>query len=103
MSQDNDQTHTQKHNDEEHQGSGENQLAAGSKRRFGVVYIPVNRLREHIILSSIVALFALTLFVLSFVWDQFLWMAAAALPLTIFSGFYALFCLRALRQADLPD
>lgn len=66
-----------------------------AKQRL-VFTIPVERLREHIILSSIVGVLAFTLFVLTWLWDQNLWIAAVALPLGSLGIGYALLCGRLL-------
>ncbi len=61
-----------------------------------MISVPVSRLRQHIMLSAIVAVLAFTLFVLTFVWDQNHWMAAFALPIGCLATGYALWCGRAL-------
>lgn len=58
--------------------------------------VPVARLREHTILSAIGAALAFALFVLTFIWDQNLWMAVVALPVAWATTVYALACGRAL-------
>lgn len=61
--------------------------------------VPVARLREHIILSALVGALAFALFVLTFLWDQNLWVAVVALPIAWAATVYALACGRALSRS----
>lgn len=68
--------------------------------------VPVARLREHTILSAIVAVLGFALFVLTFIWDQNLWVAVVALPIAWAAAVYALMCGRALsttRQVEIEE
>jgi len=69
-------------------------------RRPGI-FVPVSRLRDHLLISTLLTVLALVLFFLTLIWDQNLWMAPLALITLILSGTYALWCGRTLAQVRL--
>lgn len=66
------------------------------KERY-VFSIPIERARQQAILSAIAAVLAFTLFVLTWLWDQNLWIAAVAFPIGCAAAFYAFICGRLMR------
>ena len=61
-----------------------------------MIYIPVDHLKWHILISALIAPLGFAAFMLVFAWDQHLWLAAVALPVGCAATGYALWCGRAL-------
>ena len=58
-----------------------------------LITVPIERLRQTAALSALASLLAFILFASSLLWDQWLWMAALALPVGCLTSFFALWCL----------
>ncbi len=73
------------------------------KERYVEFPITIEHARQQAVLSAIVAVLAFTLFVLTWLWDQNLWIAAVTFPVgcaaTLFSFLYG----RLLRPMPAPE